>query len=244
MPVLSLLLCLLASPAHAVDTAPPEVKTGLERMRSATAALTEYAYTFRREEWQDGKQLDPQVMAVKFRKPLQVYMTWTGDVHTGRELIYRKGWNDDRLHVKPSPGALVPTLNLDPKGRLAMRGSRHSIEMVDLANVTGLILKQTDRLAKHPTLQATYTDQGHQDVNGEPSRCVRVDLPKDQDPELYGHRVDMCVSDATGLLTRLRTWDHEDGELRKVEDYEFRGMDTSPGLTDLDFDPENPAYGF
>lgn len=244
MTVLSLLLALLSSPAHAVDTAPPEVKQGLERMRTATAALTEYSYTFRRHEWKDGKQLDAQLMAVKFRKPLDVYLTWTGDVHTGRELIFRRGWNDDKLHVKPSPSPLVPTLNLDPSGKLAMRGSRHGIEMIDLGNVTALILAQTDRLAQHATLEATYTDQGQQDVHGEPSRCVRVDLPKDQDPALYGHRVDMCVSQATGLLTRLRTWDHEDGQVRKVEDYEFRDMDTSPGLTDADFDPDNPAYGF
>jgi len=221
---------------------PPEIQQALERMRSASAALTQYTYEFRREEWKDGKQLPPQLMQVKFRKPLDVYLQWTGDAYKGRELIYRQGWNDNELHVKPGP--LIPVLNLDPAGRLAMRGSRHGIDMIDMSKVTDLILRQTDRLAANPDLSATFTAQGAQLINGEPSHCVEIDLPKERDPALFATRVDMCSSDATGLLTRLRAWDQEEGALHKVEDYEFRRLDLHPGLVDADFDPDNPAYNF
>lgn len=237
-----LLLC-LPDVSRAGDT-PPEVSAQLDRLRSSTDALRQYTYTFRRQEWLDGKQQDPQVMAVKFRKPFDVYMTWTGEVYTGRELIYRQGWNNGRLHVKPAPGALIPTVNLDPTGKLAMRGSRHGIEMIDIGNVVELILSQTERLQANDALSATFTVQGSETINGEPSHCLRIDLPKDLDPGLYAQRVDLCTSTTSGLLTRLRAWDNEDGAVRKVEDYEFRGLDASPGLTDLDFDPDNPAYGF
>lgn len=238
-----LALTLLPSPARAAET-PPEVRAQLERLRKASDKLQQYTYVFRRHEWVDGSQQAPQVMAVKFRKPFDVYMTWTGEVYTGRELIYRQGWNDGKLHVHPAPGALVPSLNLDPKGKLAMRGSRHGIEMIDISNVVALILDQTDRLDANPDLSATFTSQGREVINGEASSCLRIDLPKEQDPGLYARRVDLCASDTTDLLTRVRAWDLEDGEVRKVEDYEFRDVRTSPGLTDADFDPDNPAYGF
>ncbi len=235
-----------ATQADAADTTgtPPEIRARLERMRAAAASLKQYTYTFRRHEWVDGKQGDPQLMAVKFRKPMDIYMTWVGDAHTGRELLYRKGWNDGKMRVHPTPGALIPSLNLDPNGKLATKGSRHGIELIDLSNVTAIILAQTDRLDKNPDLSATFTDQGKQVVNGEASHCTRIDLPKDKDPQLYGQRVDLCLSTRTGLLTRLQTWDVEDGALRKVEDYEFRDLNLSPGLTDADFDPDNDAYGF
>ena len=241
--LLAFTLCALGGDARASE-APPEFKARLERMRTATASLQQYTCTFRREEWQGGKPLGAQLMAIKFRKPMDIYMRWEGETYKGRELIFRRGWNDDKLHVKPTPGALVPTLNLDPEGGLAMRGSRHSIDMVDMGNIVSLILRQTDKLEKSTSLSASFTDQGPQVVNGEASRCMQVDLPKQQDPALYARRVDMCMSDRTGLLTRLRTWDEDAGEVRKVEDYEFRSMNLSPGLTDADFDPENEAYGF
>lgn len=242
--LLALIALLLAPAAATAGATPPEVSVHLERLRTATAALSQYTYTFRRQEWVGGSQQDAQIMAVKFRKPFDVYITWTGEVHTGRELIYRKGWNDGKLHVKPAPGALVPTVNLDPYGKLAMRGARHGIDLIDISNVVKLILDQTDRLAANPSLSATYTRQPSETVGGRPSSCLRIDLPKDQDPGLYARRVDLCTDDATGLLTRVRAWDQEDGALRQVEDYEFSNLDTTPGLTDLDFDPDNPAYGF
>ncbi len=244
----STLLCLagllsLSTPAAAGDT-PPEFHDRLERMRGAADALQQYTYTLYRHEWVDGGQADPQEMAVKFRKPMDIYMTWVGDEHTGRELIYRKGWNDGRMRVHPTPGALIPSINLSPTSRLAMKGSRNGIELIDIGNVVSLILAQTDRVEASDTLQASFTDLGNRMVNGEASTCLKIELPKDKDPALYAYRVDMCISDGTGLITQLQSWDFEDGAMRKVAEYEFRDMNTKVSLTDADFDPDNDAYGF
>ncbi|NOY28443.1 MAG: DUF1571 domain-containing protein [Oligoflexia bacterium] len=240
----SLLILVLSGAASASPSASElsvEAQARFDRMRTATAALSSYTYTFRREEWADGKQQDPNLMAVKFRRPMDIYMKWVGQVHKGRELLYRQGWNDGDMKVKP--GALLPTLNLDPAGRLAMHGSRHGVDLIDLSRVVGIITSQTDRIAANNALSATYTDLGPALVGAEAAHCLRADLPKDQDPGLYAVRIDICTSDQTGLLVRLRTWDVEDGQLRKVEDYEFRDITVVP-LADSDFDPDNPEYGF
>lgn len=234
-------LLLLLAPALAMP-GPADVRARLERMRSAADALREYTYTFQRQEWVDGKQQPQHLMSIKFRKPMEIYIHWIGDTYKGRELLYKRGWNDGNMMVKPGP--MLPTLSLDPNGRIAKRGSRHGIEMIDLSNVAKLILSQTDRLEASATLSATFSDGGAQVINGEPSWCTSIGLPKDKDPALYAYRVDMCLSEASGLLTRLRSWDMDDGQLRQVADYEFRQVNLSPGLTDSDFDNDNPAYNF
>lgn len=234
-------LLLLLAPAFATP-GPSDVRARLERMRSAADALREYTYTFQRQEWVDGKQQPKHLMAIKFRKPMDIYIKWVGDTHKDRELMYRRGWNDGEMMVKPGP--MIPTLSLDPNGRIAKRGSRHGIEMIDMSNVAKLILTQTDRLDSSAELSATFSEKSSQTINGEASWCVRIDLPKDKDPALYAYRVDMCLSEATGLLTRLRSWDMESEQMRQVADYEFRQVNLAPGLTDADFDSENPAYGF
>lgn len=244
----SSLLCLTAllssSPSAFAGETPPEFHARLERMRSTAAALQQYTYTLYRHEWVDGEQADPQEMAIKFRKPMDIYVVWTGEVYKGRELIYRKGWNNGKMRVHPTPGALIPSLNIAPDSRLAMRGSRNGIELIDIGNVVDLILAQTDRVEANPDLQASFTDLGARMVNGEPSHCLKIELPKDKDPALYAYRVDMCISDETGLPNRLESWDFEDGAMRKVAHYEFRDLNTHVTLTDADFDPDNAAYGF
>lgn len=234
------LLLLLSGPALAGEI-PDDVMARFTRMEKAAGALTSYTYTFRRHEWTGGKQQDVHEMAVKFRKPMDIYMKWVGDTHTDRELLYRQGHNDGDMKVKPGP--MIPTLNLNPTGKLAMRGSRHGIDLIDISNVVAIISDQTARIRASDSLSATYTLQGPEVINGEASTCLRADLPKNQDPALYAQRIDMCTSDATGLLVRLRAWDVEDGQLRKVEDYEFRDV-TPTTLTETDFDPDNPAYNF
>ena len=47
-----------------------------------------------------------------------------------------------------------------------------------------------------------------------------------------------------GLPARTEIWDLEDGALRVVERYGLADLQENLGLTDQDFSPENPEYGF
>ena len=62
---------------------------------------------------------------MKYRRPDDLYLRWTDEAHSGREAIYRKDWNGGRLRV--NPGSLLPNVNLDPLGGIAMADSRHPI---------------------------------------------------------------------------------------------------------------------
>lgn len=60
-------------------------------------------------------------------------------------------------------------------------------------------------------------------------------------PPYYSSRSEWMLDEETSLPLRVTFWD-ADGSL--YERYEYAGMRINPPLTDLDFDPENPGYGF
>ncbi len=243
MPRTPLLLLVLAAWAGDPDPdAPAAIQASLERMRGAVAGLKDATYTLHKQEWIDGKALPAQTMAAKYRQPEDLYLRWTGEVYVGREVMYCPADNDGKLKV--NAGALVPTIDLDPTGATAMRGSRQPVWMGSVVRTAEQILAGADKLTGSPTLDASYVDKGTVMVRGQPSHCYQAELPVDQDPEQYAPRVLVCMSLANGLPTRFAAWERHQGGLRKVEDYEFVGVVVNPGLDDADFDPENPAYGF
>ncbi len=222
--------------------APPAIQASLERMRSAVARTGTVTYVMHRQEWQDGQAYPAQRVEVKLRDPDELYMHWVGDAYSGRELIYRPGWNAGRLRV--SDGALVPTLDLDPRGALAMRGSRHPVWGASLLRTARSILHGADTLSADPQLNASYTDLGRVVVEGQPSHCYQAELPKAQDPGQYADRVVVCMAIGHGLPTRFAAWELHDGALRPIEDYRFEAVVPDAAIGDADFDPDNPAYGF
>ena len=121
-------LALIGAAAPAMETPSPRELTDaealavslVEGMVEAAALIRDETYTFHTREYSNGSMAPMQAIAVKYRRPEHdVYMKWVGDHHRGQEAIFRAGWNQDRLRV--SPGAFIPTLNIDPSGRLALR---------------------------------------------------------------------------------------------------------------------------
>ncbi len=211
-------------------------------MARAASLLRDAAYIFHKQEYVDGKQQAAERVAVKFRAPGDIYMKWLGPVHQGRELLFRPGWNDNRLRV--SLGLWSPTLNLNPQGYLAMRGNRHSIYQLPFLALIANFERSAKLIAADPALEAQVSDLGKQWHYGEEAQCYGVILPKRQQPQLYAARVRLCVSLRTGLPLLIKVWDREDGQMRLVEDYAYEDVKPNAGLRDEDFNPENSDYDF
>lgn len=60
-------------------------------------------------------------------------------------------------------------------------------------------------------------------------------------PRYYASRAEIWIDDALRLPIKAKLWDHH-GQL--YEFYELRQLRINVGLTDADFDPDNPRYGF
>ncbi|MEL6350056.1 MAG: DUF1571 domain-containing protein [Myxococcota bacterium] len=216
--------------------APPEtISTLLTEVSAANASLQDATYTVERSEWVGGRQLPPQTIAVRYRRPEALWLQWVDAVYPGRKLLYQKGWNGGQLRVRPS--SYLPLLNLSPTGMIAMRDSRHPVWMISLSRIVDKVLGVTALLAQRPELVAEYTDEGTQRAGGTDSRCYRVTLPYEREPALYAPQVRVCVGLDSRLPTRFSAWKNEDGAIRQVEDYVFQDLVVNPGLTDADFDP-------
>jgi len=75
-----------------------------------------------------------------------------------------------------------------------------------------------------------------------------IDSPKDLDegdsvfvPDHYGSRLEYLISKNSYMPLKETSWDHKG---RIYEQYEYRKLNLSPGLTDADFDPDNEEYDF
>jgi len=242
-PLTALLVALLPAGAGEPDPdAPPAIQASIERMRRSALQLHNATYTLHRQEWHGGQAYPAQIMAIKLRCPEDLYMRWTGEAYEGREALYRPDWNQGRLRI--SEGTFIPTIDLDPQGVVAMHGSRHPAWEASVLRTCLRILAGADTLSADPDLNASYVDLGTVAVKGQPSHCYQADLPVDQDPGQYAHRVLVCMSNDHGLPTRFAAWERTGAGLRQIEDYVFAGLVVNPGLTDADFDPDHADYGF
>ena len=67
-----------------------------------------------------GKMKKPETIYMKFKKPFKVYMKWIKNPHKGRELIYVRGRNNDKLkvHIGGFLNLFLPAINLSPDATL------------------------------------------------------------------------------------------------------------------------------
>jgi len=239
----ALILALTIS-AHADEAAENAFLSAIDRMKQAVTHIEDSTYKFHQLEVVNGKQQPKYLCDVKFRTPQDIYMTWIGEKNTGRELLYRgASWNGGKLKVKPGPW--IPTVSLDPNGRLATQGQRHTINNLGFHYSVQLFASDAERLKAHRgEWPLTVEDLGVSTVFGSSARCFKADLPKEQAPELYARMVRVCVDETSGLPSHIQAWDLENGELMLVEDYGYEDIEINVGLTDIDFDDANPAYNF
>lgn len=217
----------------------------LEVAQQRIHAVSDYSARFIQHEQVDGVLGDENHIHLKVRHaPLSVYMGWI-EPYEGREVIYVDGRDDNRLlaHAGGWKRLLVPMVRLDPFGRQAMKTSRHPITEIGIAYLTDQLLE--DRLIEKsiPTVEVTMNEESDQDGR----TCWRFEhLHTVADGTEYG-KVIFHVDQELGIPVSCQTfdWPSEAGEQGALlESYYYGDLQLEAGLTDLDFDSENPEYGF
>jgi hypothetical protein len=211
----------------------------IDRIRSATRRVKSTECTFYKEEWKGGGDLAPAQAQLKHRASGDTYLRFDSGPLAGRHILYRPKKNDGKLIVS-NP---MFNLNLDPKGFLAMRDSRHSVDEAGLLAICGTILGDARKLKKLPPAAVTYKKLGGRTIAGEKTKCFRSVFDKKRHPQLFAAKTEICVSDKTGLPVEVKVWQHEGGKLRRVGLYRYTKCRINT-LTDQDFDPKNKAYRF
>lgn len=215
----------------------------LERGKQFLSSVSDYSAQFKRQERINGSLLDPQAMNLKVRhEPLSFYMKWTeGD--KGRQLIYVKGQNEDKVLVQIGgvAGRLTGALALSPDDPRIMAESRYPATCAGLMELTKIILQHHENDLKRDTGVVCEIRDGESFDN---RPCYQTSLVYDT-PEVNPHyhkslilidkeySLPVCVKNFTWVEGKAAA-DH--GEHNLIESYSYTGLQLNAQLSDNDFE--------
>lgn len=223
---------------RALDLARDSLKT-LKKIR-------DYQCIFERQERVGGTLLEETRMEMKVRQtPFSVYMRFVAPPSSaGREVIFVEGSNDGNL-VAHGTGLqqAVGTVKLDPNGMIAMRGGRYPITDAGMTKLVEKLLalgakKQLFRECRVSIDSIEFAERA----------CTRVEVRNPAPQGDFRMAIARIVlDDEWNVPVHFEAWEwpsNEGGEPILIERYSYLDLRLDPGLTDLDFSPENPAYAF
>ena len=209
-------------------------------MEAAYARVNDYTARFTRQERVAGALRPREEALLKFQRPDRIYLRWISGPPKGREILFVKGRNDDRVLVH-EPGVVSGffTAVLAPDSPRVLRESRHPITDVGLGRLVELLVSNARRALERGEL--TLRDRGVVEESGRRARRVEAMLPRDPSKGYYCYRALVSIDLDWGLPVAVTIFDWDD---RTVADYRYRDLRLNPGLGANDFDPANPEYSF
>ncbi|MFI5293832.1 MAG: DUF1571 domain-containing protein [Thermodesulfovibrionales bacterium] len=235
--LLLLVLVFRSATAGAYDKA--EVENWLRHAESTLARTESYTAIFHKQERIQERLTDEETIFLKFKRPFKVYMKWAKEPHKGRESLYIEGHNDNLLKVRECGIAGIMTVNIDPKGALVMKGSRHPVTDSGLENLVKLIRENFEKGVK--AREIDLREQGEERVYGRTTKRVEIIFPKNNAGSYYCYRALINLDVETKLPVRVHIYGWDDTLL---ESYGYEAIKLDAGLTEADFDPTNSEYRF
>jgi len=204
-------------------------------MEEAYLEIENYTAIFHKQERINGKLREEETIFIKFKKPFTIHMKWIEDPYKGREALYIEGWNKNQMKVHESGIAGVLTVNLDPKGSIAMKGNRHPITESGLGNLIKLIGENLRRGIRNS--EFALIERGEEVVYGRATQKFELIFPKDKAKGYYCFRgiINLDIERKVPLKILIYDWDDI-----LIESYGYEDLKINPGLIDADFYPKNP----
>jgi outer membrane lipoprotein-sorting protein len=228
----------MASVAFA-DVSAAKFAHRLEEMQQAYDRIDHYTALFLLQERVDGELGPAQRLELKFKKPLKIYLRWLDGKHEGRQALYPAGVDGDELWVRQPLLMGAVTVSLDPHSPRAKKGSRHAITDVGIGRLLDFINDNTSHSLQHGEL--TVESGGQRITFDRPAQRYVLHFPAEPAKGYFCKTAIIDVDREYWLPIYAETFDW-DGQL--IARYGYLDLRLDPGLTDEDFNPKNPLYGF
>ncbi|MGL4593993.1 MAG: DUF1571 domain-containing protein [Thermoguttaceae bacterium] len=219
-----------------------------EKEHPNIAALKDYTAVMTKQENIGGVVQEAQVMEIKVRhEPFSVYTKFRYPRKlNGQEAIYYPSKNDGKL-IGHGVGAqkMFGTQKLDPEGIIAMQGNKYSIKEMGVLNLVNKLLEVGYRDSKYGECEVKYFEDGIK-VDGRDCILILVTHPVPRKNFIF-YEAWIYVDKELNLPIRYESYEwpqKEGGPKVLIEAYTYQKLEINVGLTDLDFDPTNPKYGY
>lgn len=238
--------------AHPLDPAMKQAKEGLKYIQEN---VVDYTATIIKRERIKGKLNEHEFMYAKIRNrkvkegkvvtPFSVYLKFLKpDNIKGREVIWVEGRNNGNLIAHETGLLGFKRFHLPPDGLISMMGQRYPITDIGFENLVAELVKRGERDRKHQECEVKF----FKDAKVDQYTCRRIDVihPKKRDYfDFYLARI--YIDEKLNVPVRYVSWSWPEkagGTPLLEEEYTYRNIKLNVGLTDKDFDPDNPAYGY
>lgn len=246
-----------SSEKHPLD---PVLDLAHASLKSIQAGVEDYRTRMVKRERIRGRLGDESIMQVKFRVAhdqsdqmaeakrghgrTQVYLRFESPSNIqGREVIWIEGRNDDKMIAHEAGLLNLIRTELDPNGPLAMMGNKYPITEIGLEKMVQKLIEIGQRERERDDCQVLI-EEGHR-VGDRVCRLIQVTHPKKQpDLEFHVAQIFFDVERMVPLRYASYQWPDGDGEPPLEEEYTFLDLQLNVGLSDRDFDPDNPEYDF
>jgi outer membrane lipoprotein-sorting protein len=211
----------------------------LQEMKQAYAEVDHYTATFLVEERVEGELGPKQRLALKFKKPFKIYLRWLTGKNEGRQVLYPAGPDGNELWVRVPTLVGAVTVSLDPHSPRARKGGRHAITDIGIGRLLDFIDDNVHRGLQHGEL--SIDAGGLRTTLERPTQRFTLHFPDDPAKSYYCRTavIDVDRDYRLPIYAEIFDWNRQ-----LVERYGYLDLRLNPGLTDEDFDPTNPAYGF
>ncbi len=237
---------------HPLDPALVVARRGLKHLRSH---IKDFTTTLHKQERIGKKLLPKEIIESKLRhndfaegeeqSPASVYVKFLEPKEmSGREVIWQKGRNNDRLTVHEYTFIGNKQLDLDPNGFFAMRGNRYPITEVGLEVLLLRMIEKGERDRKHAECEVKI-DRSTK-LNGRDCTLIEIIHPVER-KHFEFHIAKIYIDDELNVPISYAAWTwpkEPGGEPVLEEQYVMADLKINVGLTDKDFDVTNENYEF
>jgi hypothetical protein len=244
-----------ASPSTQPHPLDPALKLAYDSWHHSQTHVRDYTAVMTKRVRVDGELGEYQQAFVKIRNrrregdrvitPMSVYMKFLGPASIkGREVIWVEGRNNGRLVAHEAGLMKLVRVHLDPRGSIAMRGQRYPISDIGLDRLLEQLIEKGKRDRQHGECVVDFFPNAK--VDSRSCKVVQIVHPAAR-LHFDFHRVHVFFDDELKLPVRYASWSwpqQPGSEPPLEEEYNYTKIAINVGLTDLDFDPDNPAYDF
>jgi hypothetical protein len=179
--------------------------------------------------------------------PMRVYLKFQRpDSVQGREVMWVEAANDGKMAVFENYFPLsLKTIWLDPNGYLAMQGQRYPISEIGLVRLVEKLIERGQKDRDNPDIEVTVdSDHVFDEVATE---LIQVKRKKPGGGEDDFSLAEIVIDPERQLILSYRSFgwpETAEAPAPLLESYQYYDLQTNVGLTDADFDTNNPSYAF